>query len=502
MTNMVSRNFIFTAFFSVIFFLCIFTGLAIFIMPVVAQTALPEESLANLVKPSVVRIAEHISGTARIPRVKVDIRKRLIALVPDEYTKVPVDEYLVGSGFIIHPGGYIATNAHVVSRETVKQMLASESALSALYENALFLSDAEMQDFIQSETDNGFSKQVIKYVIDHGVFELESKVAVLHPDSEKRNIHDLIDEGFPAQIVSVNDNFLEDEKDVALLKIEANNLPSLSLGNGEELVVGEKAYIFGFPATADLGQGSSSEATFTRGIISAIKQSANKDFRIFQTDAKVSAGSSGGPLFDERGEVKGIITFQTDELSRAEGDNFAFALPIALVKAVAEEAGVIPAEGSYNRNFKSAFQSFNLKRCDKAKEVFHSALDESNNQFVSDKYLDVYFKKCDELQKRGKLEILLNEWQNRARAIGNPIFYLVGIGLIIFGIFGALLFWILREVRREEKEIEMLETRLRIDEAHIKGYESTPYDGVPPKREAEKKSANLQRRSGRRKKIV
>jgi tetratricopeptide (TPR) repeat protein len=378
----------------------------------------------------------------------------------------------------------------VVSRETVKQMLASESALSALYENALFLSDAEMQDFVQSETGDGFSKQVIKYVIDHSVFELESKVAVLRPDSEKRNISDFIGEGFPAQIISVNDNFLEDEKDAALLKIEENNLPSLSLGNGEELVVGKKAYIFGFPATAELSQGSSSEATFTQGIISAIKQSANKDFRIFQTDAKVSSGSSGGPLFDERGEVKGIITFQTDELSRAQGDNFAFALPIALVKAVAEEAGVIPREGSYSQNFKSGFQSFNLKRCDKAEEAFHSALDESNNKFVSEKYFDVYFKKCDELQKRGRLEILLNEWQNRARAIGNPFFYLVGIGLVIFGIFGALLFWILRQVQREEKEIEMLETRLRMDETRIKRYDSLPRSDIPLKKHEaiEKKS--------------
>src|SRR3989344_3620104 len=321
-----------------------------------AQTALPQEALVDLVKPSVVRIAEHVSGTAKIPAIKVDIRRRLVAVVPDKYSEVPVDEYLVGSGFIIHPDGYIATNAHVVSQETVKQMLASESALSALYENALFLSDAEMQEFLKSETDNSFSKKVLQYVIEHSIFELESEVAVLRPDSEKRAMPDLLAEGFPATIVSVNDAFLEDERDVALLKIAETGLPALSLGNGEELAVGTRVFIMGFPATAELNQNSALEATFTQGVVSAIKRSANRDFRIFQTDAKVSEGSSGGPLFDERGDVVGIVS----------------------------------VEGAYGRYFKQGFADFSLKHCDKAGGAFRMAIGESNRAFVSEKYLASY----------------------------------------------------------------------------------------------------------------
>lgn len=438
-----------------------------------AEVALPQEALVDLVKPSIVRIAEHVSGTARIPDIKVDVKRKLMAVIPDAYREASVDEYLVGSGFIIHPDGYIATNAHVVSQETIKQSLASESAMSALYEDALLLSDTEMQEFLQGEADNSFSKKVLEYVIAHSTFELKSELAVLRPDSVKRTMADLIAEGFPATVVSVNDNFLEDERDIALLKIEETRLPALSLGNGEELSVGKKAFILGFPSTAELNQNSSLEATFTQGVVSAIKQSANRDFKLFQTDAKVSQGSSGGPLFDDKGDATGIITFQTDEMSRVQGDNFAFALPINMVRQAAVDAGVPLAEGDYGKYFQAGFQDFAVKRCDKAGDAFRMALENSNSIFVPATYLAPYAKKCDELQKAGAaLDTPLDEWKNKIQSLGNPFFYLVGLGLILFGIFGGVLFWILRQMRREEQEIGALEARLRMDEARIKNYES------------------------------
>ena len=438
-----------------------------------AETALPEEALVDLMKPSIVRIAEHVSGTAKIPEIKVDIRKRSITVVPHSYTEVTVDEYLVGSGFIVHPDGYIATNAHIVSQETVKQMLASENALSALYGNALFLSDAEMQDFLQSETDNSFSKEVLRSIVEHSVFALQNTVAVLRPDSTKKNIPDLLAEGFPATVVSVNDNFLEDARDIALLKIEETRLPALRLGSGETLAVGKRTFILGFPATAELNQNSILEATFTQGVVSAIKQSAHQDFKVFQTDAKVSEGSSGGPLFDDRGLVAGIITFQTDEMSRTQGDNFAFALPIEIIQEGAQTKDVLPYEGSYGTLFRKGFDYFALKRCDKALDAFRLAIGESNRVFVSEKYLAAYFKKCDEWKKSGiSLDTPFDEWRGKTQMLGSPFLYLFGISLILFGIFGAAIVWLLRQVHREEHEIAFLEDRLKMDEMRLRKYQT------------------------------
>lgn len=444
-----------------------------------AQETLPQEALANLVKPSVVRIAEHVSGTAKIPAIKVDIRSGLVAVIPNAYTEVPVDEYLVGSGFIIHEDGYIATNAHVVSVETVKQMLASESALSALYENALFLSDAEMQDFLKSESEDSFSKKVLQYVIEHSTFDLISTVVVLRPGSEQKSISALMTDGFPATVVSVNENFLEDEKDAAIIRIEETRLPALALGSGESIAVGKRAFIIGFPATAELNQQSAVESTFTQGVVSAIKQSINRDFRVFQTDAKVSEGSSGGPLFDDSGSVVGIVTFQTDELSRVQGDNFAFALPIEMVKEAAEKAGVMPAEGLYGRYFKQGVSDVSLRHCDRAVTALTRALQESHPLFVTGEYTSSYFGRCEALRQTGmSLDTPLDEWTEKARSLGTPLLYFVGGSIFIFIVFGGLLFWILRQVNREEHEIEILETRLSADEARIKGYHSTPRGDV------------------------
>ncbi|MDD2766807.1 MAG: serine protease [Candidatus Moranbacteria bacterium] len=439
-----------------------------------AKELLPEEALVDLVKPSIVRIVSHTTGSAQIPFIKVDIVKNTVAIIPDKYSKVTIDEYLVGSGFIIHPDGYIATNAHVVSEETLKQILASERAMSVLYENALFLSDADMETFLNSESENNFSQKVLQFVIDNSQFDLTVERVVLRPDSSEKSLTALFSQGFPASIVSVNDNFVNDEQDVALIKINESRLPALSLGESASLAVGKKAFILGFPATAELNQNSALEATFTQGVVSALKQSGDKSFRLFQTDAKVSEGSSGGPLFDEEGLVTGIVTLQTDALDREQGDNFAFALPIEMMKNLVVQTGITPVQGAYSKYFREGFRAFSLRQCDKAMTSLNQSLEGSNPLFVQKKSFERYANQCREWKKGGtSVDTGLDVFQEKIRALGDSVLYLIGIGLLLFGIFGSILFWVLRQVVREEKEIASLETRLHTDESLIKKYEQS-----------------------------
>lgn len=92
--------------------------------------------------------------------------------------------------------------------------------------------------------------------------------------------------------------------DVALLKIEAENLPAVTIGDSDGLDVGDQVAAIGNP----LGELTSTQ---TVGYVSAKDRSVNTDgtiLNMLQTDAAINSGNSGGPLFNMNGEVVGITT--------------------------------------------------------------------------------------------------------------------------------------------------------------------------------------------------
>ena len=118
--------------------------------------------------------------------------------------------------------------------------------------------------------------------------------------------------------------------DVAVLKIEAENLPVVSLGNTEVLSPGEWAIAIGNPLGLD--------NTVTVGIVSAIGRSSSqvgvpdKRVRFIQTDAAINPGNSGGPLLNSQGEVIGINT-----AIRADAQGLGFAIPIETAQRIADQ---------------------------------------------------------------------------------------------------------------------------------------------------------------------
>ena len=109
--------------------------------------------------------------------------------------------------------------------------------------------------------------------------------------------------------------------DVAVVKIQAQNLPTVTLGNASQLKPGEWAIAIGNPLGLD--------NTVTAGIVSATGRSGGhvgiQDIRVnfIQTDAAINPGNSGGPLLNNRGEVIGM---NTDIIQGAQGIGFAIAI--------------------------------------------------------------------------------------------------------------------------------------------------------------------------------
>lgn len=126
----------------------------------------------------------------------------------------------------------------------------------------------------------------------------------------------------------------EENIDLAIIKINEKNLPSVNLGNSEGLYVGDDVIAIGNPLGVEF------QGTTTKGIISGLdrtflfEEDNEKIFMesLIQTDASINPGNSGGPLIDVNGNVIGINTIK---LNDAEG--IGFAIPINVVKPVIEK---------------------------------------------------------------------------------------------------------------------------------------------------------------------
>ncbi|MCL2925202.1 MAG: trypsin-like peptidase domain-containing protein [Trichodesmium sp. MAG_R04] len=118
--------------------------------------------------------------------------------------------------------------------------------------------------------------------------------------------------------------------DIAVIKIEATDLPQVSMGKSEKLIPGQWAIAIGNPLGLD--------NTVTMGIISAIGRTSSqvgipdKRVRFIQTDAAINPGNSGGPLLNNKGEVIGINT-----AIRSDAQGLGFAIPIETAKRIADE---------------------------------------------------------------------------------------------------------------------------------------------------------------------
>jgi serine protease Do len=127
--------------------------------------------------------------------------------------------------------------------------------------------------------------------------------------------------------------------DLALVKVEGDNLPVATLGDSDDLLVGEWAIAIGSPFGQFLYD---AKPTVTVGVISALHREVKSDAydRIYkdmiQTDAAINPGNSGGPLVDSRGDVIGINTSIFTAGGRGN-IGMGFAIPINRGKWVLEE---------------------------------------------------------------------------------------------------------------------------------------------------------------------
>ena len=138
-------------------------------------------------------------------------------------------------------------------------------------------------------------------VTNYHVIETGNVAVVKFPD----------DTAFPVDGVLATDK----ARDLAVIKIHGKTFRTLALGDSDDIQIGEEVVAIGNPLLL--------ESTVSNGIISGVRTSKEQGGKFLQTTAPISRGSSGGPLFNKRGEVVGINT-----LYLKVGENLNFAIPV------------------------------------------------------------------------------------------------------------------------------------------------------------------------------
>ena len=122
-------------------------------------------------------------------------------------------------------------------------------------------------------------------------------------------------------------------RDIAVLKVEAENLPCAELGNSDELKVGEDVVAIGNPG------GMKFSKTLTKGIVSALERNVyekeNPPVKFIQTDAAINPGNSGGALVNMKGQIIGITSLKiSGGIMQPPTEAIGFAIPINSVRDI------------------------------------------------------------------------------------------------------------------------------------------------------------------------
>lgn len=247
-----------------------------------------------------------------------------------------------GSGFLIHPTGYILTNAHVVSDvkegdEHGQRLLLQRLAMQVL---------TALGQPINQQSLTAAMKQLAAEA------QLTSfkRINLVFLQSGSRYPFEIKAYGAP----------VGEGKDVAVVKIEVKNAPTLMLGDSDAMEVGDRLYVIGYPAAGDspvLDQKSELEPTTNDGHISA-KKTAADGAPILQTNASTTHGNSGGPVLNERGEVIGLLTFRGDTVNNQEVQGFNFIVPINTAQEFVRQAGTQAAVSPIDAKWREGLENF------------------------------------------------------------------------------------------------------------------------------------------------
>ncbi|WP_455276867.1 S1C family serine protease [[Eubacterium] cellulosolvens] len=246
-----------------------------------------------------------------------------------------------GTGFVISPDGYVITNAHIADPEHYK-------LIGYLYDHALEISDFfQSEGFIDPFHYNLFLSSYYDYLVDNGDFKAEQ----LEINIEIGNIT------LPAELIISGDPIgFRTSKDVAIIKIESEKeypFSTVKLGDSDKVEVGNEIIALGYFMELNKSKLSSNLISAT-GKILDFKEFG--DWEALQTDADITFGFSGGPVFNLDNEVIGISAFGIfSPISQTETK---FLVPINVAKEFLSRTNINNERSEIDEHYQKGIEYF------------------------------------------------------------------------------------------------------------------------------------------------
>jgi serine protease Do len=290
------------------------------------------EKVSNLVEPSIVQLRAHYEGFVRDQQGTVVTGRK------------PVEFDTTCSGFIVNANGYIATSGRCMDLDVATDALIDKAAADVfekrpeLVPGATSVSDAKA--IAQREWRVVSSKRGHRERPDRKVTATSDLIAAQVTDGKSLN-------------VSVRRVRGPENGDVALVKVQAQDLPALDLAENEDIEVGTQAVSVGSRRAANddaVGLGSS----FEQGSITAEKTVDDGLNRAFEVNTAITPAMSGGPTVDLEGRVLGV------NRSRSAGSTAAFSLisPATEIQQLLQDVGAPNNLGTASRAYRSGLDAF------------------------------------------------------------------------------------------------------------------------------------------------
>ncbi len=292
------------------------------------------------------------------------------------FTEEPFVTSFQCTGFVVNPDGYIATAGHCVDYDATVR----EAILSQVVEWAYVNDYYEAQP--STDTIASFARNWrIDGATAEGTADLDVSVAYGVTVSGEPS-----GKALPARVVDLRP---VGEGDVALLKIEAENLTVLPLSDNSTTGVGTEIVSVGYPASVDLVTDASFNPSFKEGTISAEKTTEGGLLPVYEISAAVSGGMSGGPTVGLEGDVIGVNSFKIE----GETQPFNFVQPSSNVDELLRAEGVDNTLGPVTEQYRAGLEAYFAGDRDAAIENFQAVLSTvPSHQFAQD-----YLQKAEDL---------------------------------------------------------------------------------------------------------